>query len=103
MHYKMSFIVLVFFPIFSNHFSRALCILSLFQPFLGIGEVSNKITGKIKMGSDTLAHLDGHWDQDIFIKDKATGVGVSCSLENSHIQSFTQLFSDVQASIIMAE
>ena len=45
-----------------------------FQPFLGIGEISNKITGKIKMGSDTLANLDGHWDQDIFIKDKATGV-----------------------------
>lgn len=43
------------------------------KPFLGIGEASNKITGKIKMGSDTLANLDGHWDQDIFIKDKTTG------------------------------
>ena len=49
---------------------------SYFQPFLGIGEISNKITGKIKMGSDTLANIDGHWDQDIFIKDKATGVSI---------------------------
>ena len=44
------------------------------QPFLGIGEASNKIHGKIKMGGDTLATIDGHWDQDIYIKDKATGV-----------------------------
>ena len=29
------------------------------------------------MGSDTLANIDGHWDQDIFIKDKATGVSVT--------------------------
>ena len=52
------------------------CSFSYFQPFLGIGEISNKITGKIKMGSDTLANIDGHWDQDIFIKDKATGVSL---------------------------
>lgn len=45
-----------------------------FQPFLGIGEASNRIVGKIKMGSDTLAHLEGHWDQEIYIKDKTTGV-----------------------------
>ncbi|XP_052798059.1 oxysterol-binding protein-related protein 8-like isoform X5 [Mya arenaria] len=43
------------------------------KPFLGIGEASNKIHGKIKMGGDTLASLDGHWDRDIYIKDKTTG------------------------------
>ncbi|XP_060596542.1 oxysterol-binding protein-related protein 8-like isoform X3 [Ruditapes philippinarum] len=43
------------------------------KPFLGIGEASNKIVGKLKMGSDTLAHIDGHWDQEIYIKDKVTG------------------------------
>lgn len=48
----------------------------MFQPFLGIGEASNKIVGKIKMGPDTLANIEGHWDQEIFIKDKATGVSL---------------------------
>ncbi|XP_052245165.1 oxysterol-binding protein-related protein 8-like isoform X3 [Dreissena polymorpha] len=43
------------------------------KPFLGIGEASNRISGKIKMGSDTLASIEGHWDQEIYIKDKATG------------------------------
>ncbi|KAK3101068.1 hypothetical protein FSP39_000723 [Pinctada imbricata] len=43
------------------------------KPFLNMGEASNKITGKLKMGSDTLATLEGHWDQEIHIKDKNTG------------------------------
>ena len=44
------------------------------QPFLGTGEASNRITGKIKLGAETLATLDGHWDQEIYIKEKRTGV-----------------------------
>ena len=47
------------------------------QPFLGSGEASNRITGKIKLGTETLCTLEGHWDQDIYIKDKRTGVGYS--------------------------
>lgn len=43
------------------------------KPFLGIGEASNRIVGKLKMGSDTLAHIEGHWDQQIYIKDKTLG------------------------------
>lgn len=46
-----------------------------FQPFLNMGEASNKIIGKLKVGSDTLATLEGHWDQEIYIRDRATGVG----------------------------
>ena len=44
------------------------------QPFLGSGEASNRIVGKIKLGTETLATLDGHWDQEIYMKDKRTGV-----------------------------
>ena len=41
------------------------------QPFLGSGQASNRIHGKITMGSDVLAIIDGHWDQEIYIKDRA--------------------------------
>jgi hypothetical protein len=43
------------------------------KPFLGTGEASNKIAGKIKLGGETLATIDGKWDQEIFIKDKPSG------------------------------
>ncbi|XP_067656218.1 oxysterol-binding protein-related protein 8-like isoform X1 [Haliotis asinina] len=43
------------------------------KPFLGSGEASNRITGKLKLGLDTLYTLEGHWDQEIYIKDKSTG------------------------------
>ncbi|XP_011413025.3 oxysterol-binding protein-related protein 8 isoform X5 [Magallana gigas] len=43
------------------------------KPFLNMGEASNKIIGKLKVGSDTLATLEGHWDQDIYIRDRSTG------------------------------
>ncbi|XP_069132132.1 oxysterol-binding protein-related protein 8-like isoform X1 [Argopecten irradians] len=42
------------------------------KPFLGSGAASNRISGKIKMGSDTLAHVEGHWDQDVFLKEKGS-------------------------------
>lgn len=44
------------------------------QPFLGSGEASNRIVGKIKLGGETLSTIDGHWDQEITLKDKRTGV-----------------------------
>lgn len=46
----------------------------MLQPFLGSGQASNKIHGKITMGADTLALLDGHWDQEIYIKDRTVRV-----------------------------
>jgi hypothetical protein len=45
-----------------------------FQPFLGSGEASNKISGKIKLGTETLASLDGRWDAEVYIKDRTNGV-----------------------------
>ncbi|XP_064602023.1 oxysterol-binding protein-related protein 8-like isoform X2 [Liolophura sinensis] len=43
------------------------------KPFLGSGGASNRVAGKIKLASDTLATIEGHWDMDIYIKDKNTG------------------------------
>lgn len=43
------------------------------KPFLGSGEASNRIVGKFKCGSDTIATLEGRWDQEIHYKDKSSG------------------------------
>jgi len=41
---------------------------------LGSGEASNCISGKIRFGDETLATVSGHWDQEVFIKDKRSEV-----------------------------
>jgi len=43
------------------------------RPFLGGGELTNAVSGRIKIGKETLAVLDGHWDDKVTIKDKKTG------------------------------
>ncbi|CAL8242600.1 unnamed protein product [Merluccius merluccius] len=43
------------------------------KPFLGSSDSVNQISGKIKLGKEVLATLDGHWDSEIFINDKKTG------------------------------
>ena len=48
--------------------------ISLLQPFLGGGEFTNAISGRIMLGKETLVTISGHWDEEIFIKDKRTGV-----------------------------
>ncbi len=50
------------------------CLCCGVQPFLGGGEASNCISGKLKLGDETLATLDGHWDGEIFIKERGSGV-----------------------------
>ncbi|GAB6031098.1 Oxysterol-binding protein- protein 8 [Chamberlinius hualienensis] len=42
------------------------------KPFLGGPESTNVVVGKIRLGKETLATIDGHWDQEIFITDKRT-------------------------------
>ncbi|XP_061107547.1 oxysterol-binding protein-related protein 8 isoform X2 [Conger conger] len=44
------------------------------KPFLGSDDSVNQILGKIKLGKEVLATLEGHWDSEIFINDKKTGV-----------------------------
>uniref|UniRef100_A0A7N8YML3 Oxysterol-binding protein n=1 Tax=Mastacembelus armatus TaxID=205130 RepID=A0A7N8YML3_9TELE len=43
------------------------------KPFLGSCDSVNQISGKIKLGKEVLATLEGHWDSEIFISDKKTG------------------------------
>ncbi|XP_066579696.1 oxysterol-binding protein-related protein 8 isoform X2 [Amia ocellicauda] len=44
------------------------------KPFLGSNDSVNQISGKIKLGKEVLATLEGHWDSEIFINDKKTGI-----------------------------
>ncbi|XP_058455547.1 oxysterol-binding protein-related protein 8 isoform X2 [Malaya genurostris] len=39
------------------------------KPFLGGNEYTNLVTGKLKLGKETLATINGHWDGEIRIKD----------------------------------
>uniref|UniRef100_A0A8D8J625 Oxysterol-binding protein-related protein 8 n=2 Tax=Culex pipiens TaxID=7175 RepID=A0A8D8J625_CULPI len=43
------------------------------KPFLGGNEYINIVTGKLKLGKETLASINGHWDGEIRIKDSRTG------------------------------
>ncbi|XP_043963578.1 oxysterol-binding protein-related protein 8 isoform X1 [Gambusia affinis] len=43
------------------------------KPFLGSSDCVNQISGKIKLGKEVLATLEGHWDSEIFVNDKKTG------------------------------
>ncbi|XP_041267192.1 oxysterol-binding protein-related protein 8 isoform X4 [Onychostruthus taczanowskii] len=44
------------------------------KPFLGNNDSVNQISGKIKLGKEVLAFLDGHWDSEVIISEKKTGV-----------------------------
>ncbi|CAL1534739.1 unnamed protein product [Lymnaea stagnalis] len=39
------------------------------KPFFGNGEAANRITGRIIMGQEVLCTFEGHWDQQIYIKE----------------------------------
>ncbi|XP_065165540.1 oxysterol-binding protein-related protein 8 isoform X2 [Atheta coriaria] len=43
------------------------------KPFLGGAEQTNCITGRLKLGKETLATLEGYWDGVITIKDRRSG------------------------------
>ncbi|XP_018428259.1 PREDICTED: oxysterol-binding protein-related protein 8 isoform X2 [Nanorana parkeri] len=42
------------------------------KPFLGSDDSVNQISGKIKLGKEVLATLEGNWDSEVFINDKKT-------------------------------
>ncbi|XP_029453005.1 oxysterol-binding protein-related protein 8 [Rhinatrema bivittatum] len=43
------------------------------KPFLGNDDSVNQISGKIKLGKEVLATLEGHWDSEVTIRDKKKG------------------------------
>lgn len=42
------------------------------KPFLGGSEYTNLVTGKLRLGKQTMASINGHWDGTITIKDTRT-------------------------------
>ncbi|XP_041054115.1 oxysterol-binding protein-related protein 5 isoform X3 [Carcharodon carcharias] len=46
------------------------------KPFLGGSDTVNQITGKIMLGEEVQATLEGHWDRDVCIHEKKTGFSV---------------------------
>lgn len=40
------------------------------KPLFGGSDMTNCIAGKIKLGKETLFTIDGHWDSDIYVKNK---------------------------------
>lgn len=44
------------------------------QPFLGGADQLNMVVGRIKLGKETLAMVNGYWDGQITITDKRSGV-----------------------------
>lgn len=43
------------------------------KPFLGGSEYTNLVTGKLKLGKQTLATITGHWDGSMSFKDSRNG------------------------------
>jgi len=43
------------------------------KPFLSGTDANNLLSGKLKLGKDTMATLEGHWDGKITLVDKRTG------------------------------
>ena len=43
------------------------------KPFLGSSDLCNLVTGRIRLGNETLGSIEGHWDSDIYYKDKRSG------------------------------
>ncbi|XP_072128394.1 oxysterol-binding protein-related protein 5-like isoform X3 [Mobula birostris] len=47
------------------------------KPFLGGNDNVNQITGKISLCEEVQATLQGHWDREVFIQEKKTGIPVT--------------------------
>jgi len=64
------------------------------RPFLGGGELTNAVSGRIKIGKETIAVIDGHWDDKVTITDKKTGHEevlwqVSSEVQSARLKRFT--------------
>jgi len=55
------------------------------KPLFGGSDAMNAIAGKIRLGSETLADIDGHWDSAIYITDRQTGVKECVWKADTHI------------------
>ena len=53
---------------------------------MGGGEFTNAVTGKIRLGKETLSTIDGHWDDKVTIHDKRTGVSIEIKPEEDQFE-----------------
>lgn len=53
--------------------SKLIILLSFLQPMIGGADFMNYVTGKLRLGKETLATISGYWDDCITIEDKRTG------------------------------
>ena len=76
------------------------CPFFVLQPFLGGGEFTNAVSGKIRLGKETLMTIDGHWDDTVMIKDKKNGnkdeilMKVTPEVRQSRLKRYTVPMSD---------
>lgn len=65
---------------------------------MGGGEFTNAVSGKIKLVKETLALLDGHWDDKVVIRDSQGSVGrLTLSTQDVvNVADSSVFFSDVR-------
>ncbi|XP_028934337.1 oxysterol-binding protein-related protein 8 isoform X1 [Ornithorhynchus anatinus] len=69
------------------------------KPFLGSNDSVNQISGKIKLGKEVLATLEGHWDSEVVINDKKTDVSETfwnptCDIKQRRLTRYTVKFEE---------
>uniref|UniRef100_A0A8D0L5Q4 Oxysterol-binding protein n=1 Tax=Sphenodon punctatus TaxID=8508 RepID=A0A8D0L5Q4_SPHPU len=69
------------------------------KPFLGNDDNVNQILGKIKLGKEVLATLEGHWDSEVIISDKKTDVSETfwnptAEIRQRRLRRFTVKFEE---------
>ncbi|XP_038611945.1 oxysterol-binding protein-related protein 8 isoform X3 [Tachyglossus aculeatus] len=69
------------------------------KPFLGSNDSVNQISGKIKLGKEVLATLEGHWDSEVVISDKKTDVSETfwnptCDIKQRRLTRYTVKFEE---------
>lgn len=63
------------------------------KPFFGSDDQCNLVVGKLRLGNETLGTIEGHWDSEIWYKDKRKGEakelfwsGIDPAVKSSRLQ-----------------
>ncbi|KAF7494072.1 Oxysterol-binding protein-related protein 8 [Sarcoptes scabiei] len=62
------------------------------KPFFGSEDQCNQLIGKVRLANETMANIEGHWDSEIFYKDKRKGEvelfwsGIDEKIKNSRLK-----------------
>lgn len=64
------------------------------KPFFGSEDQCNLVVGKLRLGNETLGTINGHWDSEIWYKDKRNGEselfwsGIDPKIKSSRLKRF---------------